>query len=265
MSPALKNIIKGTSIVVIFTLILVLNLTDSEHRLFYRFPMKVIAIPVYIFGKIKTKIEDMWRGYIYLVNSAHENRLLKEELTRKELEIGMLKEKLREFERLKALIGYREKIFYSTLVARVIGFSPDSSRSFIIDEGKEGGVKVGMPVISYGGLVGMVVEVGRFYSKVLLLTDPNIRVDVKNIRTREKSVLLGKGDGMCVLLYYPVDGEVREGDAIITAGTTEFFPPGIPVGVVSAVKDKNEIFKEVIIKPWVNFSSIEEVLVVLKK
>ncbi len=265
MGPFWRNFVKIGALFFLLIIIIIVNFVDKKHRRFMSFPYKIFSIPIYAIGKGVDEMKGFFRKYIYLVHVESENRRLREELILKELELNLALERLKELERLKDFLGYRETFSYSTIVAKVIGFSSDSSyRAVTIDAGENHGVKKGMPVVTFGGLAGEVIEAGPFSSKVLLLTDPNLSVDVLNTRTLERYLLTGDGKDGCRLKYYPKTGEAKVGDVLVTAGIGNTFPPGISIGVVISLSplDDNKLFRDVYVQPFVNFSKMNEVLVI---
>jgi rod shape-determining protein MreC len=119
-------------------------------------------------------------------------------------------------------------------------------------------IKTHQAVVADRGLVGRVVDVGEKTARVLLLTDINSRVPVMLERTREKAVLAGSNDGLPSLLYLAVNTQVAVGDRLVTSGDGGVFPPGVPVGIVSA--NQQGIFK---VEPFVQSSRLEYVSVVV--
>lgn len=261
-----KNFIRIIVIFLIFLTIIMINFTDREKRRFFRFPGRILSIAVSLFGGLVYETKNLWKRYVHLTGVEKENEKLKREILKKELEISILKEKLKTMERLEGLLGYREVFHYSTLVGNVIGYSSDGiSRGILINAGSNLELKEGMPVVSSEGLIGIVAHVHPLSSNVVLITDKNLSVDVINMRTSEKAILTGDGN-VCRLKYYPKTGDVMIGDVFQTAGISETFPRGISVGSVIEVQEKDEgLFKEVKIKPFVDPKKINEVLIIMKK
>jgi len=262
-----KNLVKLLFIFVVFLAIIIINFTDREKRRFFKFPARVFSVPIFAFGEMVYKVKNAWKRYIYLSGVEKENEKLKKELLEKYKEISILQERLRTLERLQELLGYREVFEYPTIVGNVIGYSSDGGyKGIIINAGKNSGIKDGMPVVSFEGLVGIVAHAHPFSSNVILITDKNLSIDVMNVRTLEKAILTGDGKNACRLKYYPKSGDVVIGDIFQTAGISELFPRGISVGTVIGIENRDEgLFKEVNIKPFVDPNKINEVLVIMKK
>jgi rod shape-determining protein MreC len=171
-----------------------------------------------------------------------------------------------ENDRLKALLNFKKTIPYASIAAQVIGRDPSNwSDSVIIDKGTANGIKQDMAVISVRGLVGRIVEAGNCSSKILLITDPNLKVGVMIRRNRQGGVMVGRGAGRCKVVYISLDSDARPGDKIITAGFGSVFPKGILVGDIEKTgRDQARLYKYAIVKPSQDLSKLEEVLCIVK-
>ena len=99
------------------------------------------------------------------------------------------------------------------------------------------------------------------FADVQLLTDPNFRVDVLVQRNRLRGVLAGAGDRSCILSL-DRKSDIRIGDIIVTSGFIDSFPKGLPVGKVSRISyEADKISQKIVIQPWVNYESLEELIV----
>ncbi|MDD5428526.1 MAG: rod shape-determining protein MreC [Candidatus Omnitrophica bacterium] len=202
------------------------------------------------------------RNIMPFASLREENRLLRERINLLARKIDELKMVAAENDRLKDLINFRKTIPFATIPAQVIGRDPSNwSNSIIIDKGLTGGVKQGRAVLSTKGLVGRVLEVGRYSSKILLITDPNSKVGVMIQRNRHGGILAGRPDGKCRMVYIALDSDVAVGDKVITAGFGAIFPKDILVGeVVRVDKEPGRLYKSAVIKTAEDLSRLEEVL-----
>ena len=168
--------------------------------------------------------------------------------------------------RLRTLLDFRKIIPYTSIPAQVIGRDPSNwSNSLIIDKGSSSGIKTNMAVISTRGLVGRIVEVGRLSSKVLLITDPNLKVGVIIRRNRQGGILTGSPGGRCKIIYISLDSDVKAGDKVMTAGFGRAFPKGILIGEVEKVgREEGRLYKYAILKPSQDLSRLEEVLCIIR-
>jgi rod shape-determining protein MreC len=121
-----------------------------------------------------------------------------------------------------------------------------------------------MAVVNASGVVGRLVAVSQHYAKVLLIIDQNSAVDGMIQRSREKGIVKGLTEKICKLDYVVKTGDVVVGDTVITSGMGRVFPKGLPVGEVREVTSSpGELFKDIKIRPMVDFSKLEELLVIL--
>jgi len=192
----------------------------------------------------------------------NENKLLRDRLSLVTRQIEEIKVIYDENKRLKELLNVRKTIPYATVPAQVIGRDPSNwSNSLIIDKGAAHGVNNAKAVISPRGLVGRVVELGRYSAKVLLITDPGSKVGVLIQRNRQGGILVGMPDGKCKMIYISLDSDVSEGDKVITAGFGTVFPKNMLVGTVMRVdREPGRLYKYAIVDPAQDMSKLEEVL-----
>ncbi|MDD5135987.1 MAG: rod shape-determining protein MreC [Candidatus Omnitrophica bacterium] len=191
-----------------------------------------------------------------------ENRLLRARIDLLNRKIEELKIVSSDNDRLKELLNFRKTIPFTTIPAQVIGRDPSNwSNSIIIDKGLSGGIKQNKAVLSTKGLVGRVLEVGRYSSKILLITDPNSKVGVMIQRNRQGGILVGRPDSRCRMIYIALDSDVMPGDRVITAGFGTIFPKDIIVGeVVRVDKEPGRLYKSALIKTAEDLSKLEEVM-----
>lgn len=211
--------------------------------------------------------QGIWLKYFYLVNLHEENARLEKEIAKLRLERTRYLDLLATNRRLQRLLKFKETINYPVLAVQVIGRDPSGwFKSVIIDKGSDSGLKVNMPVVNAHGVVGRLVSVSPNYAKVLLIIDQNSAVDCIIQRSRERGIVKGGASKLCRLDYVIKTGDVVPGDMVITSGLGGVFPKGIPVGQVLTVKSMpGELFKDIIVKPFVDFSKLEELLLILKE
>lgn len=212
----------------------------------------------YQFGK------EVWTGYIYLAGLRKENLMLKNEAAELREKLNTFMEAVQENQRLKELLSFKEGNAYHVVAARVIGVSPASfSRTITIGKGSADRVAKGMAVVTNDGVVGRVLSSSSNASKVLLITDRNSDMDAVVQRSRDRGIAEGGESDLLQLKYLPRSADAAEGDLVVTSGIGGIFKKGLVIGTVSRV-DKNAggIFQYAEIRPAVNFSKLEEVLVI---
>ena len=214
-------------------------------------------------------VAHVWSRYVYLVDLQRENQRLVGDNARLRAELGQAQREAAQAERLEEQLGLRAEIPSETVAARVIGVETSSLfrvARIRLDRG-ESEVRPGMPVLTHDGVVGRVGRVFGPYCDVLLAVDPKSSIDVVLTRTSGRGVLKGMagGNGYRARIEYLLrSDEVREGDEVVTSGVGGVFPRGLSVGKVSQVtRPSSGLYQEAQVAPSVDFSRIEEVLVVL--
>ena len=158
------------------------------------------------------------------------------------------------------------------LPARVVALGPAQSfsRTVTIDAGTTSGVHPDMTVLNNEGLVGRVIAASRGSATVLLLVDKDSVVGARLGSNAEVGFLQGRGglDGDGRLDLDLVDNSETPGkdDVVVTWGSRSGAPyvPGVPIGTVEAVfSSPREQAKHAVIKPFVDFSSLDLVGVVV--
>jgi len=207
---------------------------------------------------------DFWTNYFYLVDVRSENRRLKREMESFRREQSRYKELVTAHERLRSLLQFKEVIQRPVVAAQVIGLDPTGwFKSVIIDKGKNAGLRWDMPVVNASGVVGRIVSVSNNYAKVLLIIDQNSAVDCLTQRSRDRGMVKGTSGQVCKMDYMAKSSNAVVGDMIITSGLGGVFPKGLPVGVISGVEaGEGKLFKDIDVMPSVDFSKLEEVLVI---
>jgi rod shape-determining protein MreC len=134
----------------------------------------------------------------------------------------------------------------------------------MIDKGQEHGVAEGMAVVVAEGVVGRIVRSNLRFSRVLLVTDASSAVASLLQQNRARGVCRGQGEQLAFDFVLRQE-EVKVGDRIVTSGMGGVFPKGLVVGNVGRVeKQEFGLFQAIEVIPSVDFSHLEEVLVLLR-
>ena len=205
-----------------------------------------------------------WDEYAALRDVRADNLALEQQV--RELQVSIQRERALagEAESLRRLLDLSDRSQMPTRAAEVIGTSPAADfRSVTIDRGTSDGVQADMAVISPAGAVGRVVTASRRAAKVQLLIDRNAAVAVMVGKTRAQAIAMGIGEALLNLEYLSGSADVSKGDAVVTSGIDGIYPEGFVVGRVEEIERSGGLFKAVRVRPAVDFSSLEHVLVVL--
>jgi len=162
-----------------------------------------------------------------------ENRKLKielEKLKNKDFQTLYLQT---ENKRLQDIIQLEKKSGFTTIAAKVIlDKNSPYLNSVIINRGSSSKIKLGMPVLSEGNLVGKVVEVNFLSARILLLNDLNSKIPVMISPKGSQAILSGRGEDKPKLEYLPEKFELSDKNLVFTSGKDGIFFEGIPVGNV---------------------------------
>jgi rod shape-determining protein MreC len=112
-------------------------------------------------------------------------------------------------------------------------------------------------------VVGRLVVPSARSAKVQLLVDRNAAAGVIVERTRAQGVVVGTGDDRLQMQYVSEAADLAVGDVVVTSGIDTIYPKGLIVGRIEVVEKNGPAFKRVVVRPAVDFSRLEEVLVVL--
>jgi rod shape-determining protein MreC len=209
-------------------------------------------------------IRNVWTGYVGLRNMKVENDGLKRELASAQIAIQEQRALADRTRGLQRLLELREQVPLKTVAANIIGgaAAPDF-RTLTVDRGTRDGVRTDMAVIAPAGVVGRLVVPSARASKVQLLIDRNAAAGAIIERTRAQGVVVGSGDDRLRLEYVSEVSDVIAGDVVVTSGIDGIYPKGFVIGRIEQVEKTGGSYKRITIKPAVDFTSLEEVLVVL--
>ena len=137
-----------------------------------------------------------------------------------------------------------------------------NKKSIQINIGSNYNIQIGQTVMGVNGLLGQVVEVNVYSSKVLLITDNDSNVPAKIARTGQQIIIKGRSqDNLLEVSFLPTDSEIESGDLIITSGQANRFIPSLKIGrVVDVIRNKGERFTQAIIKPLEDTDKVSEVI-----
>jgi rod shape-determining protein MreC len=208
-------------------------------------------------------VRGVWTGYVDLRTAQVENERLKQELQAAQVRLQEERAFAERAERLQQLLDLRQHAGVSTVAAEIIGASPQNDvLARTIDKGLLDGVQKDMAVISAAGVVGRVVLQSRRAGSVQLLIDRNAAAAALIERTRVQGVVLGQGGETLEMDYVPGTADVKQGDVVVTSGLDGIYPKGFVIGTIEAVERGPGTFHKISVRPAVDFSRLEEVLVV---
>lgn len=139
--------------------------------------------------------------------------------------------------RLRELLNSSALVNEKVEVAELIGMDPNPfTHRILINKGERDGVVLGQPVLDARGLMGQVVELMPYTSRVLLLTDTTHSIPVQVNRNGLRAIASGTGNPERLELRHVADtADIKEGDLLVSSGLGQRFPAGYPVATVKEV------------------------------
>lgn len=204
-----------------------------------------------------------------LRSAQSENDALKQRVQELEVEVQKKEELTKENERLKTLLELKTESKYKILPAQIIGRDPSLwFDSAIINRGSLDGVKLNMPIVNNGGLIGRVIAVSPITAQINLVTkDKSGLGGVIGELATSNAIGVVSGNGKKELLemgYVPGTIQVQVGEMVYTSGQDGIYPAGLKLGEVAEVRSGSAtVPQQIYIKPSAKLYAMQEVAVVL--
>jgi len=166
---------------------------------------------------------------------------------------------------LRALLNAAPRPGQRLLMAQLISVAPDPTRHLIhIDRGGGDGAFVGQAVIDASGLMGQVIEVHEHRAEVLLISDERHAVPVAVAGSGVRAIAEGTGDYHRLRLRHVSPTlDIAMQDLLVTSGLGGRFPPGYPVGRITAIAhERGQAFVEVSVEPAARLDRSRQLLLV---
>lgn len=218
---------------------------------------------------LSSAVSNYFQGFADLRSAQTDKQVLEQRVQELEVELKQKEDLASENDRLKKLLDLKETSKYKVLTARIIGRDPsvwfDSS---VINLGSLNGVKLNMPVITDGGLVGRVTAVGPLTSQVDLITRDKSGLGAV-VGEISSSNAIGVVSGTSKqdtleMRYVPGSIEVQIGTTVYTTGQDGIYPAGLKVGeIVEVVSGSATNPHKIYIRPSAGLSSMQEVGVLI--
>jgi rod shape-determining protein MreC len=209
------------------------------------------------------EVRGVWQNYVNLRQIGQENDALKQRVS--QLEVALQRERALAGQTrvLQELLDLKKETALATTPATVIasGASPDF-RTMTLDKGSSQGLAADMAVIAPAGIVGRVILPTPRAAKVQLIIDRNAAAAGLVERTRAQGVVVGTGSDRMRFEYVPGTADLKTGDRVVTSGIDGIYPKGFVIGQIESIERSAGEFSTVLIRPAVNLSALEAVLVV---
>jgi rod shape-determining protein MreC len=262
-------------VVFIFLIILSISFMGFSATKFSLTFKEIGETAIYPFRYLVLQIRD---GVVSVVETFGDRSRLKDQLSQKDARIRYYQEKMvrletlsRENERLRRLLGYKERADYNMVIAQVIGRDPEANFSGLtLNKGRINGVEPGMPVFAYQdgekGIVGIISESGAFSSKIKTFRNRDFSLGVFLPHSSVHGVAQGLGDNKNVMSLLYVDKEISLNlrEVVETSVEGQIFPAGIYVGTISYIDttDKTRLTHQAYLKPYIHLSQIQDVFII---
>ena len=263
---------KGTGRTILIVIIIVIILFAFKNRITSSFTFldgvtqavnfRLVKVKSMLYTqvlKLKSRINDISYIEEYVENNKNRDFELQKNKVQN-MEFAYLKE---ENEKLRQMLEMRQKNpseFIAADVALVENGS--SSEKMYINKGAAQGIKINLPVMFNGYLIGKISKVSDEYSEVTLLTSKTSKLSVV-LNGTDQQILRGNGNGTFSILNYN-EGKVDKNTVfnVETSGVSDILPRGIKIGTlkVTNLNDFNKM-KEIRFKPSFNVFDIQSVLV----
>ncbi len=207
-----------------------------------------------------------WSNYLALRGVRGENESLKRRVA--ELEVRLQQEHALAVRaaQLQELLHLQTQGPLPTLAAEVIAGNQDTVlRSVTIDRGSDEGVLADMAVIAPGGIVGRVIApVARHAARVQLIIDRSAAAGALTERTRAGGMIVGAEANPRLRMELVSNlSDVKAGDNVVASGIDGIYPKGYLIGWVERAEQGGGLYHTITVRPSVDFSTLEQVLVVL--
>ena len=220
-------------------------------------------------NKVGAKIAEQIEYINTVKNLVDENKELKKQIEQLSSENKLLqhdKYELENFRKLYDLDGQYES--YPKVTARVVSSGNDNwYNTFIIDKGSDDGLAVNMNVMAGDGLVGIITDVNKSYSRVRSIIDDASNVAGTFLKTSDGCIVSGNlslmNEGVIEITDIKGTANVKDGYAVVTSQISDKYLPGILIGYVKDIKrDSSNITQTGRLMPAADFLKLNMVLVI---
>lgn len=217
-------------------------------------------------SSVVRNVRDVWMNYASLRGARDENAALKKQLAEIEVQLQEQRALASRASNLQTLLDLKNAVGMPTLAAEVIaGNANPGIRQITIDRGTEDGVQANMAVIAPRGVVGRIVgPLAAHAARVQLIIDHSAAAGALTERTRAGGMVVGV-DRQPPLAMELVSNlaDIKVNDAVVTSGVDGIYPKGYTIGWIDNAARGPGLYQIISLRPAVDFSSLEEVLVVL--
>lgn len=221
---------------------------------------KVRAVAFGSFATVTSVFYDLFN----ITQLKNDNQVLRKLNAEMMIHLSMLREQGILNRELKGMLGIKDTTSLPLMPATIVSKSLSITQNTItINAGNKEGIKPGMPVISYRGLVGIVQTCSDNFSIARTLKNVDLKLTVKNENKRLNGIMKWDGEKL-VIVDVPRTYDFDVGDRIVTSEISSIIPVPIPVGIVAKIEeDKTGLLNLIQIKPFEEVLSVENVFILM--
>lgn len=214
---------------------------------------------------VKTRTSNFFEHYVMNINASQDNTHLQKQISDLKNQVFSYDQVAKENKRLKELLQFGGEIDLQKVLAQIIAWDANSDFKVLrINKGKADGIELQSSVVTSVGLVGYIFRLTDHYADIITVLDPNNRVDALVERTRSHGIVEGYSRNRAVMKYLAGTEPVILGDLVLSSGLGNIYPKGLKIGKITKVeRESYGITQTIEIEPVVNFSTLEEVVVLV--
>jgi len=221
---------------------------------------KVRAVAFSSFAAVSSIFFDLFN----ITQLKNENAVLQKTNAELMMQISMLREQGILNRELKGMIGMKDTtslpLFPATIVSKSLSITQNT---ITLNAGQIDGIKPGMPVLSYRGLVGIVQTCSENFSIARTIKNVDLKLTVKNEKNRLNGILKWDGEKL-IIVDVPRTYDFDVGDRIVTSEISSIIPVPVPVGLVSKIEDdKTGLLNLIQVTPFEEVLSVENVFILM--
>ena len=250
------NQFKEYVVLVILVILSLSLLTQNNNK-------QVQKVRAVVFGSFAT-VTSVFYDLFNITQLKNENSALRQVNAELMMQLSMLREQGILNRELKGMLELKDTISFPLIPATIVSKSLSITQNTItINKGIREGIKPGMPVLSYRGLVGIIQSCSENFSIARTIKNVDLKLTVKNEKNRLNGIMKWDGEKL-VIVDVPRTFDFDLGDRIITSEISSIIPVPIPVGIVSNIEEeKTGILNLIHIKPFEEVLSVENVFILM--
>jgi len=221
---------------------------------------KVRAVAFGSFATVTSVFYDVFN----ITQLKNENLTLRQVNAEMMIQLSMLREQGILNRELKGMLGIEDTTSLPLMPTTIVSKSLSITQNTItINAGNKEGIKPGMPVLSFRGLVGIIQTCSENFSIARTIKNVDLKLTVKNENKRLNGIMKWDGEKL-VIVDVPRTFDFDVGDRIVTSEISSIIPIPIPVGIVSNIEeDKTGLLNLIHIKPFEEVLSVENVFILM--